>query len=98
MLTEQLISELRDIAFSPEAKPANRVSACASLARNGIDMNEVNSTLYDIATDYATPDVTKIKAIDLLDKLKVDTKPKELSKSEAKNLELALTEQYVGTT
>lgn len=80
------------------AKPVNRVSALASLARNAIDTKRVRETLHAIAIEATTPDSVKVRAIDLLDKLDVSTAPKELSATEAESLEQSLLEHYVGTT
>lgn len=98
MLAPELIDELKLIAFCDAAKPVNRVGACASLARNGIELDKVKTTLFTISTDITTPDAVKIRAIDLLDKLKIDVSPKELSSHEATQLAQDLMEQYVGTT
>ena len=80
------------------AKPINRVAACNSLARNGLEIERVRTTLYSIATDIATPDSLKVRAIDLLDKLDISTAPDELPAEKAEALEQSLIEQYVGTT
>ena len=98
MLNDDLLNELRMIAFSDMPKPRDRVAACASLARNGADTNRVRSTLYSISTDIHTPDSVKVRAIDLLDKLEATTAPDELSAVEAAVREQSLLEQYVGTT
>lgn len=98
MLNEELLNELRLIAFSDIPKPRDRVAACASLARNGSDTARVRSTLYSISTDIHTPDSVKVRAIDLLDKLEASTAPKELTAMEAAAQEQSLLEQYVGTT
>lgn len=98
MLNDDLLNELRMIAFSDIPKPKDRVAACASLARNGADTARVRSTLYSIATDIITPDSVKVRAIDLLDKLEATTAPEELSADEAAAREQSLLEQYVGKT
>lgn len=95
MLSPDLITELKDIAFSTKAKPANRVSALSSLARNGIEHDAVRQTLYSIATDILTPDSVKVRAIDLLDKLNISEPPRQLSAEEARSLEESLREKYV---
>lgn len=98
MITQDLIDELRLIAYANQAKPTNRVMALASLLRNGIDVNRVRETLYNIATDVVTPDSVKVRAIDLLDKYEVPEQPQELSSEKAEELEHSLLEQYgVGT-
>lgn len=98
MIADELADELRMIAYSDMAKPVNRVSALASLARNGIDPKRVQSTLYSIATDVSTPDSVKVRAIDLLDKYDFSAAPQELAPEEAAKLEQSLLEQYVGQT
>lgn len=98
MIVNELADELRMIAYSDMAKPANRVAALASLARNGIDPKRVQSTLYSIATDVSTPDSVKVRAIDLLDKYDFSAAPQELAPEEAAKLEQSLLEQYVGQT
>lgn len=98
MISQELIDELKAIAFMSIAKPVNRVAACSSLARNGLEIDRVRTTLYSIATDIATPDSVKVRAIDLLDKLDISTAPDELSSERAEELEKTLIEQYVGTT
>lgn len=98
MLSNELLNELRMIAYAEQAKPAARVAACASLARNGQDTVKVRSALYSLATDINTPDSIKVRAIDLLDKLEASTAPTELSAEEAAAREKSLLEQYVGTT
>lgn len=97
MIAPELADELRAIAFMPQAKPVVRVSALASLARNGIDIDRVRSTLFEIATAIKTPDSVKVRAIDLLDKLDITAKPKELSQAEAETLTDSLLKQYVRT-
>lgn len=96
MLSPELIDELRMIAFSELAKPVNRVAALSSLARNGVDTDKVRKTLYSLATDIATPDSVKVRAIDLLDKLDLSTAPQELSQATVAELEQTLLEQYAG--
>lgn len=96
MIAEDLAKELRLIAYSTQAKPANRVAACNSLARNGLDTKRVRETLFTIATDTITPDSVKVRAIDLLDKLEIQEPPKELSDVEQAGLEQSLLEKYVG--
>lgn len=97
MLDETLVKELKLIAYANIAEPNSRVRACASLARNGVDSIRVRETLYSIATDAATPDSVKVRAIDLLDKLDASTAPKELTAVEAAAQEQSLLEKYVGT-
>lgn len=98
MISPELENELKLIAYCDVAKPANRVAALSSLARNGIDLKRVRETLYSIATDISTPDSVKIRAIDLIDKLDISTAPKELEAEDAKALEQSLLDKYVGTT
>ena len=98
MLAPELIDELRLIAYAQQAKPANRVAALASLARNGLDTDKVRKTLYSLATDIYTPDSVKVRAIDLLDKLEVQDAPQELAPETVAGLEQSLMEQYVRTT
>lgn len=98
MIAQELVDELRLIAFSDMAKAANRVAACNSLARNGLDTNRVRETLFTIATDITTPDSVKVRAIDLLDKLEIQEPPKELSVEDQASLEQSLLEQYVGNS
>lgn len=97
MITEELVNELKLIAYAEAAKPVNRVAALSSLARNGIDRDKVRNTLYSIATDIDTPDAVKVRAIDLLDKLEVYTAPKEIKQEQLESLEKTLMEQYVRT-
>lgn len=98
MISQELVDELKAIAFMEMAKPVNRVAACSSLARNGLEIERVRTTLYSIATDINTPDSVKVRAIDLLDKLDISTAPDELPAEKAEALEKSLMEQYVGTT
>ena len=96
MIAPELIEELRLIAFIPTSKPVNRVSALASLARNGIDLDKVREALFSIATAINTPDSVKVRAIDLLDKLDITAKPKDLSPAEETSMTESLLKQYVG--
>ena len=98
MIAPELIEELRLIAFIPKSKPVNRVSALASLAKNGIDLDKVRTALFSIATATDTPDSVKVRAIDLLDKLDITAKPKDLSLDEQHTMTESLLKQYVGTT
>lgn len=98
MIADELLKELRDIAFCEDAKPANRVGACASLARNGVDLHRVQETLFEIATSLGIPDAVKIRAIDLMDKLDIQSAPRELTEQETRTAEKELLEAYVRTT
>lgn len=98
MLAPELQEELRLIAYCDMAKPANRVAALASLARNGLDSAKVRDNLFSIATDISTPDSVKVRAIDLLDKLDITTAPQELEPDKVADLEKSLLERYAGTT
>ena len=98
MISQELVDELKAIAFMNVAKPVNRVAACSSLARNGLEIERVRTTLYSIATDIATPDSVKVRAIELLDKLDITAPPDDLAPDKAESLEQKLLEQYVGTT
>ena len=98
MLAPELIKELELIAYCPMAKPQARVGALSSLARNNIDLPRVRDTLFKIATDANTPDVIKVRAIDLQDKLAIDKAPKQLSEDEANALAQDLMDKYVGKT
>jgi hypothetical protein len=98
MIAPELADELKMIAFCEMAKPANRLAALASLSRNGLETERVRNTLYSLATDAATPDSIKVRAIDLLDKLDISSAPKELDPIRQADLEQSLIEQYVGTT
>lgn len=96
MIAPELIEELRLIAFMPRSKPLARVSALSSLAKNGIDLDQVRTTLFSIATAVNTPDSVKVRAIDLLDKLDITAKPKDLSQTEETSMTESLLKQYVG--
>ena len=96
MLAPELIDELRTIAYCDVAKPKNRVSALAELAKEGTDSSKVRAVLYELATDIQTPDDVKVRAISLLGKLQAKDPPKELSKAEEQALSQSLMEQYVG--
>lgn len=98
MISQELVDELKAIAFMELAKPINRVAACNSLVRNGLEIDRVRTTLFSIATDIATPDSVKVRAIDLLDKLDISTAPNELPPDKVEGLEQALMEQYVGNS
>lgn len=98
MLAPELIDELRVIAYCTAGKPTNRVSACSSLYKQGVDVDKVRSTLYELATDTFTPDKDKVRAIDLLDKIDMSQKPKEMSKAEAADYEQSLLAEYVGNS
>lgn len=97
MIAPELIEELRLIAFIPKSKPLTRVNALASLARNGIELDKVRETLFSIATAIDTPDSVKVRAIDLLDKLDITAKPKDLSPAEETSMTESLLKQYVGS-
>lgn len=96
MLAPELIKELRTIAYCSVAKPETRCMACTSLYKQGVDIDKVRATLYGLATDSATPDKLKVRAIDLLDKIDMSQKPKEMTAGEAQAYEQLLLEQYVG--
>lgn len=97
MLAPELLEELRTIAYCEVAKPKNRVSALAELAKEGVDSSKVRKTLYELATDINTPDDQKVRAISLLGKLQAKDPPRELNVDEAQALQQSLMEQYVGT-
>lgn len=97
MLAPELLEELRTIAYCEVAKPKNRVSALAELAKESVDSSKVRKTLYELATDINTPDDQKVRAISLLGKLQSKDPPKELNDDEAQALEQSLMEKYVGT-
>ena len=97
MLAPELLEELRTIAYCEVAKPKNRVSALAELAKESVDSSKVRKTLYELATDINTPDDQKVRAISLLGKLQSKDPPRELSADEVQALQQSLTEQYVGT-
>lgn len=97
MIAPELIEELRLIAFIPKSKPVARISALTSLARNGIDLDKVRKALFSIATAINTPDSVKVRAIDLLDKLDITAKPKNLSKAEEISMTESLLKQYAGS-
>lgn len=97
MLALELLEELRTIAYCEAAKPKNRVSALAELAKESVDSSKVRKTLYELATDINTPDDQKVRAISLLGKLQLKDPPRELSDGEVQALQQSLTEQYVGT-
>lgn len=96
MIADELVDELRMIAYCDQAKCQARVAALGSLARNGKDTKKVRATLYSIATDKYTPDTLKVRAIDLIDKLDISTAPQELTAEEAAATEQSLLAQYVG--
>ena len=97
MLASELLEELRTIAYCEVAKPKNRVSALAELAKESVDSSKVRKTLYELATDINTPDDQKVRAISLLSKLQSKDPPRELNDDEAQALQQSLMEQYVGT-
>lgn len=99
MLAPELIKELKLIAFAGnnKAKPSNRVAALSSLARCHVDLDRVKNELYSISTDASTPDSVRIRAIDLLDKLDIQTKPVELDEADKESLARDLMKQYVRT-
>ena len=98
MLAPELITELRTIAYCTAGKPENRVAACSSLYKQGCDVDKVRATLYGLATDINTPDKVKVRAIDLLDKIDMSQKPKEMTHAEAQAYEQSLLDEYVGNT
>lgn len=98
MLSDELIDQLREIAYCEVAKPDARVSALASLARNSIDIEEVRATLHSIGTSCATPDRIKVRAIDLLDKFDIPEKHIELKPNEVQAATESLMRKYVGNT
>lgn len=98
MLDENLTDQLRAIAYCEMAKPAARVSALASLARNAIDIDAVRNTLYKLSTEPNTPDLIKVRAIDLLDKFDIPEKRKELAPNEIQSAAETLMRQYVTNT
>ena len=98
MLAPELITELRTIAYCSAGKPDNRVAACSSLYKQGCDVDKVRATLYELATDIATPDKVKVRAIDLLDKIDMSQKPKDMTQAEAQAYEQSLLDEYVGNS
>lgn len=103
MLSQRLVTELKSIAFNIDEKARNVVSACASLARNGIELTEIKSVLECIATNADIPADVRVKAIDLIDKITTqEEKDKEsgksddvkISETDAKRIEQELLKQY----
>jgi len=81
VLSEDLLNELRTVAYCKEAKPANRVAACNSLFRQRTDTERVADTLEEMALLDETPDKYRIAAIDLLARIRVDIGVKETQKA-----------------
>ena len=97
MLSQELQDLLRDIAFSPDAKPANRVLACGTLHKcSPVDDERIMQVLSDVATDSRTVDFIKVKALALLDRINDTCSTEELTAEEADSLRTRLTEEYLG--
>lgn len=96
MLSQQLLDELRLIAFCDKATAANRVSACRSLSNNSSDINRVIITLNDIALAVKTPDSVRIKAIDLLDKISNTGTDVDQQAVDVDSVKTSLLSQYTG--
>lgn len=97
MLQDNLLDELKMIAFCDAATASNRVSACLSLYKNGFETVRIVDVLDEIATASATPDSARIKAIDLVSKILNETGPAVSEHSvDVASITEILMEQYTG--
>lgn len=98
MLTSSDEDILREIAFTEGKKEGDRVAACKTLFGQGKYLEEIRATLESISTNEITADSIRIKAIDLLEKVREDLLQVQasVSASDEALIRKTLMSQYVG--
>jgi hypothetical protein len=97
MLDDDLIKQLKDIAYCDIAKPADRHQAFTTLYRNGYNPGEILEALEPLAIDLAIPDKYRVRIIQLIAQITKDigNTKKQIAIDEI-NVKNALLEQYCG--